>query len=63
VGRTLQDLNLRATTGVNVLAVRRAQRSWTSPPPDLSLSPKDVLYLLGDDTDVLLARARLTQGE
>jgi CPA2 family monovalent cation:H+ antiporter-2 len=63
VGRTLQDLNLRATTGVNVLAVRRGGRSWTSPPPDLSLAPKDVLYLLGDDSDILLARARLTQGE
>jgi monovalent cation:H+ antiporter-2, CPA2 family len=62
VGRTLQELNLRATTGVNVLAVRRAGRSWTSPPPDLALAPGDVLYLLGDDSDVLLARARLAQG-
>jgi monovalent cation:H+ antiporter-2, CPA2 family len=62
VGRTLQDLNLRASTGVNVLAVRRGGRSWTSPPPDLALEPKDVLYLLGDDSDILLARARLTHG-
>ena len=63
VGRTLQHLNLRATTGVNVLAVRRAGRSWTSPPPDLALEAKDVLYLLGDDSDILLARARLTRGD
>lgn len=63
VGRTLQELNLRATTDVNVLAVRREGRSWTSPPPDLGLAPKDVLYLLGDDSDILLARSRLTSGE
>lgn len=62
VGRTLQELNLRATTGVNVVAVKRAERSWASPPPDLALAAGDVLYLLGDDSDVLLARARLTQG-
>ena len=62
-GRTLADINLRATTGVSVLAVRRDGRSWTSPPADLTLEPKDVLYLLGDDADVLLARARLAQGE
>jgi CPA2 family monovalent cation:H+ antiporter-2 len=62
-GRTLADLNLRATTGVSVLAVRRDGRSWTSPPPDLTLEPNDVLYLLGDDADVLLARARLAQGD
>jgi CPA2 family monovalent cation:H+ antiporter-2 len=62
-GRTLADLNLRATTGVSVLAVKRDGRSWTSPPADLTLSANDVLYLLGDDADVLLARARLAQGE
>jgi CPA2 family monovalent cation:H+ antiporter-2 len=62
-GRTLADINLRATTGVSVLAVRRDGRSWTSPPPDLTLEPKDVLYLLGEDADVLLARARLAQGD
>ena len=63
VGRTLTDLNLRATTGVNVLAVRRDGRSWTSPPPDLALAARDVLYLLGDEADVLVARARLVGGE
>lgn len=62
-GRTLADLNLRATTGVSVLAVKRDGRSWTSPPSDLTLTANDVLYLLGDDADVLLARARLAQGE
>jgi monovalent cation:H+ antiporter-2, CPA2 family len=62
-GRTLADVNLRATTGVSVLALKREGRSWTAPPSDLTLSAEDVLYLLGDDADVLLARARLAQGE
>jgi monovalent cation:H+ antiporter-2, CPA2 family len=63
VSRTLSELNLRAITGVSVLAVRRGGRSWTSPPPDMALELKDVLYLLGDDADVKLARARLAQGD
>ncbi|MGH9346219.1 MAG: cation:proton antiporter [Vicinamibacterales bacterium] len=62
-GRTLAELNLRATTGVSVLAVRREGRSWTSPPSDLPLAPNDVLYLLGDEAAVLLARARLSLGD
>lgn len=63
VGRTVADLNLRAATGVSILAVRREGRAWTSPPPDFALQADDVLYLLGDDADVLLARDRLTHGE
>jgi CPA2 family monovalent cation:H+ antiporter-2 len=62
-GRTLAELNLRATTGATILAVKRDGRSWTSPPADLMLAPRDVLYLLGEEPDVLLARARLAQGE
>ena len=62
-GRTVVDLNLRASTGVSILAVRREGRAWTSPAPDFTLAAEDVLYLLGDDADVLLARDRLTHGE
>jgi CPA2 family monovalent cation:H+ antiporter-2 len=63
VGRTVATLNLRASTGVSILAVRRDGRAWTSPSPDFTLQADDVLYLLGDDADVLLARDRLTNGE
>jgi CPA2 family monovalent cation:H+ antiporter-2 len=63
VGHTLAEINLRAATGVSALAVRRNGRSFTSPPPDFALEADDVLYLLGDDADVLLARARLTRGQ
>jgi CPA2 family monovalent cation:H+ antiporter-2 len=62
VGRSIADVNLRAATGVSVLAVRREGRAWPSPPADLELQSDDVLYLLGDDADILLARDLLTRG-
>jgi K+/H+ antiporter YhaU regulatory subunit KhtT len=58
----MQEVNLRQTTGVTVLAVRRDGRSWTSPPPEMALAANDVLYLLGDESDVMLARSRLAHG-
>jgi monovalent cation:H+ antiporter-2, CPA2 family len=60
VGRTLADVNLRADTGALVIAVQQDGRYVTSPPADLTLSAGDVLYLLGDESDIMLARRRLT---
>jgi CPA2 family monovalent cation:H+ antiporter-2 len=60
VGRTLAEVNLRAETGALVIAVQQRGRYITSPPADLELGVADVLYLLGDESDVLLARRRLT---
>ena len=60
VGRTLADVNLRADTGALVIAVQQDGRYTTSPPADLQLRARDVLYLLGDDSDIILARRRLT---
>jgi monovalent cation:H+ antiporter-2, CPA2 family len=60
VGRTLADVNLRAETGALVIAVRKNGRHITSPPADLELSAGDVLYLMGDESDILLARRRLS---
>ena len=60
VGRTLADVNLRADTGALVIAVQQDGRYVTSPSADLKLSAGDVLYLLGDDSDIILARRRLS---
>jgi len=60
VGRTLAEVNLRAETGALVIAAQQRGRYITSPPADLQLGVGDVLYLLGDESDVLLARRRLT---
>jgi monovalent cation:H+ antiporter-2, CPA2 family len=60
VGKTLAEVNLRAETGALVLAVQKSGRHITSPPADLMLAEGDVLYLVGDESDILLARNRLT---
>lgn len=62
VGRTLLDLNLRNATGATVLAVRRATGTITSPHGGFALAAGDHIFLLGDDSDVLLARQLLTSG-
>jgi CPA2 family monovalent cation:H+ antiporter-2 len=59
-GRTLAEVNLRAETGALVIAVQQGGRYVTSPPADLKLSEGDVLYLVGDESDILLARRHLT---
>ena len=63
VERTLAQVNLRAETGALVIAVQHDGRYVRSPSADLRLSEGDVLYLLGDDSDILLARRRLATGE
>lgn len=61
-GRTLQELDLRNSTGATVIAVRRASGTSTSPSGSFRLEAGDDLFLLGDDSDVRLARAMLTDG-
>ncbi len=62
VSRTLAELDLRAETGATVLAIRREGRTFTSPEASFRLAAGDDLYLLGDESDILLARHRLEQG-
>ena len=62
IGRTLQELDLRNSTGATVLAVRRTAGTITSPPASFRLEAADDLFLMGDDSDVRLARALLMEG-
>jgi K+:H+ antiporter len=62
VGRTLQEADLRKTTGATVLAVRRGPDTTTSPHGSFELAAGDDIFLLGDDSDVLLARTLLNEG-
>ena len=62
VGRSLGEVDLRARTGATIVAVQKGQEYVTSPTATLVLAPGDVLFLTGDDSDVQLARARLSNG-
>jgi K+/H+ antiporter YhaU regulatory subunit KhtT len=56
----MADLNLRANTNASVLAIHRGDRYITALSPDERLKEGDVLYLIGDESDVMLARQLLS---
>lgn len=62
VGRTLAELNLRAETGALVIALQHGTQYIASPPPESRLDEGDVLFLMGDASDILLARRRIVEG-
>ena len=62
VGKNLQELDLRKSTGATVLAIRRGGRTTTSPSGGFTLEAGDDVFLLGDDSDILLARSLVTNG-
>ena len=62
IGRSLTEINLRANTGASILALQRGASYVTSLTPEERLKEGDVLYIVGDDSDVLLARQRLSAG-
>jgi CPA2 family monovalent cation:H+ antiporter-2 len=63
IDKTMSELNLRARTGATVLAVHRNRAYLTPVPQDLKVISNDVLYLVGDESDILLARRVLTSGD
>jgi K+:H+ antiporter len=62
VGRALTEIDLRAATGSSILAIQSGITYTTSPAADTRIQAGDVLYLLGDDSDVALARHRIATG-
>lgn len=58
-GRTVGDLQLRATTGATLIAIRRAGRLMTNPAADEGLRPGDTAILFGDREQVDRASAFL----
>jgi CPA2 family monovalent cation:H+ antiporter-2 len=62
-GRTMSNIDLRKKTGATVLAVQRNGRYVTPVSPDETVVSGDVLYLVGDESDILLARRLLTSGD
>ena len=52
VGRTLQDLDLRAAAGAAVIAVVRGEQSNVNPSPELRLEAGDYLVLVGSHDQI-----------
>ncbi len=47
-GLSIKRLNLRAKTGVTILAIKRGEDLIINPPPELTLDEEDYLVLIGD---------------
>lgn len=58
---TLDDLDLRARTGGNVLVVERGANSHPNPPPDFALAPGDRLLVLGSGEELQSVRQLLEE--
>ena len=54
-GRSIRELQIRSTTGVTVIAVRRNGEIIPSPEPDFIFNTGDVVYLIGKREKVLQA--------
>jgi CPA2 family monovalent cation:H+ antiporter-2 len=61
-GRTIRELDLRARTGLTIVAVTRAGRPTTNPSPDFRLEAGDVLVLVGTHQQLDEGRAFLSPG-
>jgi CPA2 family monovalent cation:H+ antiporter-2 len=62
-GRSISEINLRAVTNASVIAIHRGDKYLTALSPEERLQDGDVLYLVGDESDVLLARNLLASGK
>jgi CPA2 family monovalent cation:H+ antiporter-2 len=58
-GQTIAELNLRARTGVMIIAVVRNGKPGTNPSPDFTLQSGDVLVLVGAHVELESAKALL----
>jgi CPA2 family monovalent cation:H+ antiporter-2 len=58
-GRSLREIDLRAATGVTVIAVVRRGSPTTNPPADLRLESGDVLVMVGTHKQLIQARSLL----
>jgi len=45
--RNLKELNLRATYGINVVAIKRSNEIDVSPSPDEVIQPGDIIVAIG----------------
>jgi len=63
IGRTLRELDLRAETGVTVVAITRCGSPQAAPPPDYRIEQGDVLVLVGPHPGLDAVKKRLNPAE
>jgi monovalent cation:H+ antiporter-2, CPA2 family len=59
LGKTIREFDLRARTGVTIVAVTRSGKAIPAPPPEMSLQTADVLVLVGTHQQLDQARQLL----
>lgn len=59
VGKTLRELNLRATKKINVIGIKREEEFEITPDPDMPLTENDMLVVIGRNQTL----SKLTGGQ
>lgn len=52
VDKTLQDANIRAKYGINVVAIKRGSDVIVTPPPDIKILETDTLVVIGENANI-----------
>jgi CPA2 family monovalent cation:H+ antiporter-2 len=52
-GKSLKELQLRETIGINIAIIKRGEKVINVPERDEKLYPKDILYVIGSDEQVI----------
>lgn len=63
VGRTLQELDIRRSSGATVIAIARKEEAITNPGPDIRIEVGDILVLMGSHKELDEAVSLLTSGK
>ena len=61
-GKFIRELQLRTRTGASIVAVERAGRNMVNPSPDEDLQAGDTVLLLGDTSQIAMAKKFMTEG-
>ena len=59
IGRTLEDIGLRRTTGATVIALVREGKATANPSAAAVIERGDILVLLGNHAEIVAARGLL----
>jgi CPA2 family monovalent cation:H+ antiporter-2 len=62
-GKSMKELNLRAVTGVTIIAIVRGDKTITNPPSDERILEKDTLVITGTHKTVVDAISYLSHGK